>query len=208
MVLRRISNYYPQLNKVILYLTYADIVVLTGWGLITPFLALYMTENIKDGSVALIGISTTIYFLIKSLLQIPIAKFLDGHKGEKDDFYFLLTGYFLYAVVALGFVFAQYSWQIYLIQVLNGIAAAIAYAPWTGIFTRHIDKNAESFEWSFYDTTTSLVTALTASLGGLLITYFDFKAIFIVVAVLSALGGLLIIGIRGSLYKSRVRQKS
>ena len=56
------------------------------------------------------------------------------------------------------------------------------------IFTRHIDKNEEGFEWSLYYTTTDLGAALAAGIGGLMAASFGYNMVFLVVGVMSLVG--------------------
>jgi len=70
------------INKVIKILVFSDLVLLFGWGLITPILAVFILESIKGGDAKVAGIAVGLYWLIKSVFQIPIANFLDKTKGE------------------------------------------------------------------------------------------------------------------------------
>ena len=83
-----ISYFYGlKVNKIIEYLTISDIVLLSGWGMVTPIIAVFFAENIVGGRVALAGLASTVYFLTKSILQLPFARYIDKKKGEWDDYH-------------------------------------------------------------------------------------------------------------------------
>ncbi|WKZ31082.1 MAG: MFS transporter [Candidatus Dojkabacteria bacterium] len=195
-----------QFNKIILYLTYSDIVILSAWGLINPFIQLYMAEEINGGTIAAAGFATTIFLVFKSVFQMPVAKRLDANGGEYDDYKYLVGGSLLVAWTAFLFAFATEVWHVYVIQALSGFALALTFPSFNAIFTRHLGKNQEAMGWGFYDTIVGLGTALTAALGGLMIQYFNYRAIFMLVAIASVLGTLYIVAIKDSLYDFEVKK--
>ena len=92
-------------NPVIRFLTYADILMLSGWGLVTPILAIFISDHIPGGNVAVVGLASTLYFLVKSFLQIPIARFIDKHRGEFDDFWVMILGFSFITFCAFLYLF-------------------------------------------------------------------------------------------------------
>jgi MFS family permease len=188
-----------KINRVIQFLTYSDILMLSGWGLVNPILAVFFTDKIIGGSVAIAGIASTIFFLTKSILQIPLARAIDAKKGEWDDFWIMVIGSLLISVSAFSFMFARYPWHIYVIQVVNGLGCALSYPGWLAIFTRHIDRNHESLEWSLYYTAIDLGSALTAALGGFIASAFGYQNLFALVGILSLLGTAFLMGVTGKL---------
>ncbi len=210
MVTRNLKRKFSlkSVNKVVLYLTYADILVLGSWSLVTPFIAVFMTDQLVDGSIAVAGFATTISLLTRSLAQLPIARYLDVKKGEKDDFYTINIGLFLIAISALMFVFAETSLHVYVIHFVNGLGVAFYMAAFMSIFTRHLDKNEEAVEWAFDDTAVGLSSALCAGLAGLLITYYSYTVLFAITFVVSILSMIFTILIKKDLsYSSNPKTK-
>ena len=102
-----------RVNRVIEFLTFSDILMLSGWGLITPIIAVFFTDNIKGGSIALAGLASTVYFLVKSIFQIPVARYIDLRKGEKDDYYTMIFGSVLISLSAFLYIFVSHPWQVF-----------------------------------------------------------------------------------------------
>jgi len=189
------------LNPVIRFLIYSDILMMSGWGLITPIIAVFITDKIPGGNVAVAGLASTLYFLVKCFLQIPVARYIDKHKGENDDFVIMLMGSLIITLCAFLYIFVNNVFHLYLLQVLYGVGGALSYPSWLALFTRHIDKHEEGLEWSLYYTTTDLGSALTAGLGGLMASNFGYDWVFIMVGLTSLFGTLFLFGIRHFLYK-------
>lgn len=178
------------ISKVVKTLIKGDVIFLSALGLITPIFAVFITQQIKGGDVKVAGFAAAIYWIVKSLLQIPISRFLDKTKGEKDDFYFLVIGFFVAAIVPFGYIFSSLPWHIYLLQAIYSIGMAMAYPSWCAIFTRHIDRGREAFEWAVDSTVTGLGVGITGAIGGVLVSYFGFNVVFIIVGIFALLGGL------------------
>lgn len=190
------------MNRVIEFMTMSDFMMLSGWGLVSPIIAVFFTNQIVGGSVALAGLASTAYFLTKSVLQIPIARFIDMKRGEWDDYYVMMAGSVIITISAFAYIFIKYPWQVILVQMLYGIGGALSYPSWLAIFTRHIDRREEGFEWSIYYTATDIGAALTGGLGGLLAASYGYHLVFVIVGVMSLLGTIFLSGVTRELKRS------
>jgi MFS family permease len=184
-----------QPNKVIKYLILSDFVFWSGWGLLAPIFAVFVAEKIQGGSLAVAGLASGIYWVLKSLLRIPIGIFLDSRKGEEDDFWFLFFGFILSSLVPFGYLMAKYPFHIYLLQSLHAVAMAMVFSGWAAIFTRHIDSGKEATEWGLDATFVGLGIGISGILGGLIANSFGFQAVFVLVGILGFISAILLLGI-------------
>ncbi|MEK7211423.1 MAG: MFS transporter [Patescibacteria group bacterium] len=183
-------------NRFIKIMIFADFLVLSAFGFIGPIMAVFITAELTDGSLKVAGIASMIFLVTKSLLQIPIAKYIDKNRGEWDDFYTMIAGYFIITAIPFLYLFISDARQLYLAQFIYGIGGALAYPGWVSIFARHIDKGKTGFEWSLYSTTVSIGMGLAAFAGGYLADKFGFYVVFILVGIFSFLGTLGLLFIR------------
>lgn len=190
---------FPKVNPVIKALIFSDILILSGFGLISPIFAVFITNQIKGGSVEVAGLAATIYLVSKSLGQIPVAEYIDKIKGERDDFQLMLWGSVCFSLVPFLYLFLTTPGQLYLVQLLYGLATALTFPSWMAIFTRHIDSEKEGLEWGTYFTLTDLGGALAATVGGVLAQNFGFKPVFALVGIISLLGSLSLLAIKARL---------
>lgn len=187
-------NWFPKLNQVILVVVMADFVLVGAFGFLPPIFAIFVSEQIAGASVATVGFAITIYWATKSILQLFVARFIDRNHGEIDDFYFMIAGGLLSAGVVSLFYFATAVWHIYLLEFVIGIGDAMSVPPLYGIFTRHIDKGKEGFEWSLYSSfSIGAGSALGGALGGILATVVGFRAMFPIVAVLAFFATIMLL---------------
>ncbi len=175
-------------NKIIRVLVLGDIMFFSAFGLINPIFAVFITNQIAGATIATVGFAATISLLVRALLQMPIARYIDRHKGEKDDFMFMVAGSTLISIVPFAYFFVSTPLHLYLAQIILGIGGALANPGWYAIFTRHIDKNKEGTEWTLENVGIGLAAAGTAAVGGLLAQNFGFHNLFLIVGIVSFLG--------------------
>ncbi|MBU0470517.1 MAG: MFS transporter [Nanoarchaeota archaeon] len=179
------------MNRVIKFLMISDILVLTSFGLIDPILAIFFKEDLVGGSILMAGLAGTIFLLVKSSIQLPFSKYVDSHTYP-SLIKWLILGTFLISTVPFIYIFSKSIYGIFLAQVIFGIGSGFAYPTWLGLWSTHLDKNKESFEWSLYSTLAGLGTALTAVVGAALAQWVGFNFTFILVGIVSFVGCLML----------------
>jgi len=193
------------INKTVKVLITSDFFLNLGWGLLSPVFALFILEKItienpaKAAEVA--GFAALFYWISKSFIEIPIGRFLDKHDGEKDDFWFMVIGTFITAMVPIGFFISTLPWHIYVFQILHAIGMAMALPSWLAIFTRHIDKGKEAFEWSLETTSIGSGAGIAGGVGGIIASLFGFKILFIFLGGLTILATFLLLFIKNDVSK-------
>jgi len=166
----------------------SDFLINGGFSVFMPVFAVFVTGQIENGTVQVVGFAVAISQIVKSVLQLPVARWLDRNHGEYDDFYALITGSSLVALTPFLYLFASQSVHIYLIQAIFGVGMAFAVPPWYAIFTRHIDYLQENFEWSLESIAIGISGASSAALSGIVVANYGFKAAFVIGGILAVLG--------------------
>ncbi len=119
-----------KINHVVKTLVLSDLYINAGFSVFAPVFAVFVTKQVSDGSLAVVGFAAAIFQIFKSSLQIPIAKYLDKNHGEYDDFYSMVLGTSLIALVPFLYLFATKASHVYMIQALYGIGASFAIPTW------------------------------------------------------------------------------
>lgn len=175
-----------------------------AWGLVSPIFALFIIQKIT-GDIAkaaeVVGFAALFYWVIKSIMQIPIGKYLDRNHGEKDDFWFMFIGHLIAGLVPLGYLFAHNYWHIYFLQIIYAVGMAMLVPSWLAVLGRHIDKGKEAFEWGLSSTAFGFATGIAGALGGIIAASFNFELIFILCGVINLISTFALLYIRKELYK-------
>ena len=185
-----------KIKKIVKYLILTDIAFWTGWGLVSPVFAIFIVDRIVGGTALTVGIATAIYWFLRSLLVYPFGLILDKYKGERDDYLFLVAGNFIAVLVLFGYIFANYPWHIYLLQVFYGIGMAMSLGGWRAIFTRNIDKGKEATEWALDDTLLSLGVAAAGIFSGLIVTKLGYTFNFLFAGIFGLVSIFLLLCLR------------
>jgi len=178
-----------------------------GASLFAPVMAIFITGYISGATIATAGFAIAIYSIAKSLIQIPTAKIIDRKKGEKDDFYVMMAGSSCGTIFIFGLIFVTEIWQLYVLEVFSGISDGLLMAAYYGIFSRHVDKDSQGFEWSLFSVLgITASTAIGGAAGGLLIQNFGFKNVFFVAGILCLIATALLFFLYSHLYGIKKRR--
>ena len=189
-----------RLNKVIIRLITADFFLQSGWGLIAPIFAIFITQQIDGGNIEVIAFATASYWIVKSSIQPFLANVLDVIKGERDDFRFLVFGMFIAALIPFGYFFSSQIWHIFVLEIVRGIAMACVVPAWLGIFTRHINKGWEAFSWSVQSTGFGFAAGFAAAFGGVIASSLGFGIVFIMVGVFKLISAIMLLSVYNRLF--------
>ena len=166
-------------NKVIRTIVAVEFFFAGAYGMFSPVFAIFAAGVITGGSVKVAGFAMAIFWITKAVFQLPIARFLDKTRGEKDDFYIYLSGQIIFAAGMFLYIFAGTPTHVYLIQAFLGIGYALNTPAFYGMFSRHLDKHYESFEWSIYSVFSySIAVAIAGAGSGLLVDAYGFDTLF------------------------------
>lgn len=198
---------FRNLNKVIRAIVIADFFNNSAFASFGPVFAVFVTNQIVGGSVMAAGFATAIYWIVKSVLQLPIARFLDKTDGENDDFWVMFIGYFLGGFVPISYIFIDRIWQLYVIQAVFGVIMSAVVPAWYGVFTRHLDKGRVSFEWSLESVfSVGIATASAAALGGYAAEKLGFKTVFLAAGLVSVASSFLLLLIKRDLCSHNIKE--
>lgn len=180
-------------NRLVKYFVLSDLALLGGWGMIEPVFSVFIVQKIAGATLITVGVAAAIYWILKALLQLPLANHLDRTAGEKDDFYALILGLLTASFSAALFALADKVWQLYAVQALHAIGFALYAASWPAIFSRHLDKERISFDWALDSTAVSIASGASGFLGAVVASWLGFPAVFVLAAFFSALAAAVLI---------------
>lgn len=191
---------FKGINRAVRVLITTDFFYNAAFGSFAPVFAIFITGQIAGGSASVAGFATAAYWAVKSVFQLPIARFLDRTDGERDDFWALFLGYLASSLVPFAYIFARAPWHLYVIQGFLGFVMAWAIPAWYAIFTRHVDRDRIGFEWSLQSVfAVGIATAIAAAAGGFLAERVGFQALFAVSGVVSFISSFLLLRLRSHL---------
>lgn len=186
----------PPVNQVILIIIFAEFIFTIGAALIGPLVAIFIVKDI-GASVTVVGFAVAIYWIIKSILQLPVARYLDRNHGEIDDYYSVLVGLAISTAAVYLYYFVQAAWHIYALQILMGIGDALIVPAFQAIFARHLDKDQEAFEMALRSSFSyGAGSALGGALSGILAATIGIRPIYLIYGTFLLIGLFILFFLR------------
>ena len=195
-----------KLSKFIKRFIIADTALFAGWGFVDPIFSIFLVKEIIGASLVTVGIATSIYWILKSVIQVPIAVYLDKTDGEKDDFYALIAALIIVGIGAISLTAATKVWHIYLIQAIKAVGFAMYVASWPALFSRHLDKKHTSLDWSLDSTSVGLGIGITGFFGGIIVTWLGYSAVFLLAGIFSFISAAILISVPNMIFPPKVSE--
>jgi MFS family permease len=193
------------INPVVRTFVVADFFLNSAAGSFAPIFAIFIANQITGGSAEVAGFAASAYWIVKSAVQLPIARFLD-RRGEQADFWAVFGGYFVSGFVPFAYTFVRTPLELYTVQAIFGFAMAWAVPAWYSLFTRHVDRWRIGFEWSLESVfSVGLATAVSTAVGGYVASRYGFQALFMAAGCVSIASSLLLLGVKPYLEPLRRR---
>ncbi len=184
---------FLKFNQVILVIIFAQFIFTMAVSLSGPLFALFIVRDIGAAAAA-VGFVSAIYWAAKSVLQLPLARWIDKNHGEIDDYYSLLIGTAVTTVGVFLFYFADELWHVFAIQFLIAIGDAFAVPPLYAIFIRHVDRDSEGFEWALQSSFSfGAGSAIGGVLSGVLVGILGIRPLFLLNGTLMFVGLIILL---------------
>ncbi|HVT86358.1 MAG TPA: MFS transporter [Chitinophagaceae bacterium] len=145
-----------------------------GEGMLGPLFAVY-AERI-GGDVLDITWAWATFLIMTGLIYILVGKLI---KGEKSQAKAMVIGYALNALFTFGYLFVSSPWHLLIVQAGLGIAEAMGTPTWDALFATHTENKEDTFAWGLASGQAQIITGIAIIAGGLIVSYFSFKALFI-----------------------------
>jgi MFS family permease len=179
------------MNRTLKLLIASDTLVLVGFGLIAPILAIYVNGSIPGGSIAAVGLMSMIFLLTKTVFQLLFAKvFKPQHR-----FFMVILGTLLIAVVPLVYLMSKQIWHFYLAQFIYGIGGGLAYPAWFSLFASNLTKGKQGFEFSIYSGIGGGAAGIAAFVGSFLASKIGFSLTFFIAGMIALIGMFILLGL-------------
>lgn len=158
----------------------------SAWNFITPIFAIFAASNIKGGNVEVAASGYSVFLILRILGELTSGKFFANAK-ILQKYLVTITGILLVCVSYLGFAFSKSIVEIFIFYAIAGVGFGISGPPKLSLFSTHLDKNKEAYEWGVADSTVFIGMALASALGGFIAHHYGFAFLFIVATIVNLL---------------------
>lgn len=157
-----------------------------GEGLFGPLFAVFAGR--VGGDVLDISWAWAIYLLVTGALEIYIGRISDriGHAR------LMVIGWALNTVFTFAYLLIRSPRGLFLVQAGLGVALALADPTWDALYAKFESGKKAGFLWGLEHGVEELITGASIFIGGVIVSYFSFTALFIVMGVIQALGTIYV----------------
>ena len=172
-----------------IYLISNIIISLVG-GVFGPFYILFVQQ--KGGGVENFGLALGFLLLTQSIVSYFAGKYSDI-SGRKP--LLILQGY-LFSIVILSYLFIVQIWQLYLLQIINGLLGGIEVAVGSSFLADITETKNRGRMIGKYQAIVGITTAIAMMLSGYFVALTGIKTIFIIMAIANVFSATLYIFIK------------
>lgn len=174
-------------------LTFADMFTWGGATLLSSLTGLYISLKLGHDAFFVIGTTITIFFLTRSIFQLPIGILLDKIKKDTDEIVALVIGVFLMGLPFTLYPLATEVHHFYTLHFVYGLGTSLNLNAWRKLFAKNLEKGREGMSYGVYETVMSLGAAGFSYAGGLVANWLDveqFGDVIVGIGVLIMLAGV------------------
>jgi MFS family permease len=153
--------------------------------MLVPMYAAF-TESV-GGSILDAGIAFAVFSMATGLFISLIGTRPCFQRHVKS---FLILGFLVSACCDISYTFVQNRWQLFAAQVVAGLATGLIEPAWDSLFTDDMEKSSAK-HWSIWAGGTHLAAGAAALIGGVIVSYFSFKTLFISMALIDVVATIL-----------------
>ncbi|MFC1454564.1 MFS transporter [Candidatus Undinarchaeota archaeon] len=171
------------MKRVLKLLLETDILFTAALGFLGPIYAIFVGSiggDILDASGAWAAFTFTTGILI-----LLISKMEDKIKDKKK---LIFSGYLLKSVAIAGYYFIAAPIHLFLVQIVLGMSEAISVPAYDYLYSKSIDSKKGASQWGLWEGFYNISIAISALIGGVIVTIYGFKILFVLMFLLSLIG--------------------
>jgi len=124
------------------------------------------------------------------ILMVFIGRLSDKYVDRRK---LLFAGYVLNAIFTFSYLLVSNPFQLLLVQAGLGVAAAFATPTWNAVYSENENKKIGGLEWGMADGLSAFFSGIAIILGGLIVTYISFSALFIIMGIIQTISAITLI---------------
>lgn len=155
-------------------------------GLFAPFYAIYVKQ--VGGSILDAGLAYALFNIAMGLLVITFCRTEFYQRNARP---IIVIGYFLDMFGSLGYIFVASPWQLFLVQIFLGLSLGLSAPAWDTLYSSELSKEKANLQWTVWTGGVSLAIGVGALIGGFVVSFVSFKALFLSMAAVNFLSGII-----------------
>ncbi len=189
------------MRKEIKLLLLAEMIFVFGSGLYGPIYAIFVQKI--GGDLLDVGAAYAFFLIAMATLEYPVGKLMDKY-GKKT---FLAAAYIIATLVIFGYIFIDSVIDLFVLQILMGVAFAIGDPAWDAWSSEIVPKKDSGFDWAMYHMVSGYSAGISALIGGAVAQYLGFSALFAIGGIIAIFSFFTVVSIKWNEKKTHGKRK-
>lgn len=172
------------LNKTAKILLYSSTLWNLGDGMLGPLFAIFAQK--VGGNILDITWAWATYLVVMGIFTVLVGKVSDRFQKEK----IMIVGYAMTAMLTFCYVLVSSPWHLFLVQAGLGVAIALCNPTWYALYSKYTDHDNGGYIWGLADGLNHIVLGIAIMIGGLIVQYFSFDALFVTMGTIQTVATL------------------
>lgn len=180
-------NPAQKINPIIRAFITSEFFFWSAWNSITPIFTVFVMKGIDGSNIAIATSAYSFHLVVRIATELLIGKKFPYSK-DRVKIFITLLGLVIISIAYIGLAFTRSIQAIFLFFGLIGLGFGIASPAKLSLFSIHLDRKKETYEWSVYDAISMGGMAISAFLAGLIIHEWGFQTMFALAALINFIG--------------------
>jgi predicted MFS family arabinose efflux permease len=163
-------------------LLFAELCFSLAAGMLGPIYAVFVRDI--GGSVLDASAAWAVFMLTMGILTFLFGRWNGRGRNQEK---LVIFGYAVRAAGFLGYLFVQNPAGLVMVQIVLGLGGAMGLQSYDSLKVKHLEKPKPS-EWTDWESIYYMFGAVAAVFGGLVVTAFGFRSLFVIMFLFSLLG--------------------
>ncbi len=150
-----------------------------GEGMLGPFFAVFAQRI--GGDILDITWAWALYLFVTGGLTLLVGRISDRVVSAEK---IMIAGYVLNTLFTFSYLLISSPWHLLVVQAGLGVASAMVVPTWSALYAHSEEKERAAYVWGLASGQFELVTGVAVVLGGIIVNYFSFTALFVVMGLI------------------------
>lgn len=176
----RLTHHYPasSINPVIKMIIMSDIFFWSAWYTVLPILSIFIVQEVPGASVETAAFGFSFYLLARVAASIVGSKFC-AHARDSRKVFMIIYAILILNIAYVLMAFTRSIFSIYMFYTIIGMGIGLASPIRSALFSTHLDKNKETFEWALLDSVILIGIAICSIVSGVIIRDYGYTTLFL-----------------------------
>lgn len=159
-----------------------DYLMTFGTGMLGPIFAVFAQKI--GGDLLDISWAWAAYLITTGIFMFLIGKFSDFSSRRLVKEKLVVAGFGIQSILTFGYLFVSTPLHLLFLQIALGLANAMSFPTWDALYAKYENKKKDGLSWGLVDGGEQFLTGVAILVGGFIVSYFSFTALFITMGLL------------------------